>query len=38
MAENEAIPDSFKYTVVEKAEFFYAYYDLITFTKPVMLQ
>ena len=38
MAENEAIPESFKYTMEEKAAFFYADDDIITFTKPVRLQ
>ena len=38
MVENEAIPDSFKYMVGEKAAFFYADYDIITFTNPVRLQ
>ena len=38
MAENEAIPDIFKYTVVEKAAFFYADDNIITFTKVVRLK
>ena len=38
MEVNEAGPDRFKYTVVEKSALFYADYDLITFTKPVRLQ
>ena len=38
MEVNEAGPDSFKYMVGEKAAFFYADDDIITFTKPVRLQ
>ena len=38
MEVNEAGPDSFIYTVVEQEALFYADYDLIAFTKPVMLQ
>ena len=38
MAENEAIPDIFKYTVVEKAAFFYADDNIITFTNPMRLE
>ena len=38
MVENEAIPDSFKYMVGEKAALFYADDNIITFTNPVRLQ
>ena len=38
MAENEAGPDGFGYTVDNKMTLFYAYYGLIDFTNPVWLQ
>ena len=37
MEANEAGPDSFKNTVVEKSVFFYADDELITFTNPARL-